>query len=231
MHIRAELNTLRDAITGRNSAKVAFIVSELIEIIRNANTSYFFAVCLYYDIINTFIREIYEMDASAVRIIKKYQMIFLKNFDHPIENLVAIIISFSQEVMGVIAENGGSASSASHESILKYIEANYREKNFCVQTVADHFGISFSNLSHQFKSNTGKNISAFISELKLAYAKELLVTTRLRVSKIAADLGYFQSSSFIRKFRQIEGITPKEYRYRLTGSSGESSAKHSSPED
>jgi AraC-like DNA-binding protein len=44
------------------------------------------------------------------------------------------------------------------------------------------------------------------------YAKELLSTTSLSVSEIAAKLGYFQTSSFIRKFKQSENMTPGEYR-------------------
>jgi AraC-like DNA-binding protein len=102
----------------------------------------------------------------------------------------------------------------SHDSILKYIEENYQKKDFCVQSIADHFGLSFSNLSHQFKNYTGKNISSFISALKLNYAKKLLSTTSLPVSEIALRLGYSQASGFIRKFRQTEGISPGEYRNR-----------------
>jgi len=112
--------------------------------------------------------------------------------------------------------NDGSGFAVKQENILKYIEAHYREKDFCVQTVADHFSLSFSNLSHQFKSNTGKNISSFISDLKLGYAKELLVTTNFSVSKIAVTLGYFQVSSFIRRFRQSVGMTPRMFRNRAS---------------
>lgn len=86
-----------------------------------------------------------------------------------------------------------------------------------VQSIADHFGLSFSNLSHQFKNCTGTNISSFISTLKLTYAKKLLSSTTLSVTEIAIRLGYSQASGFIRKFRQAEGISPGEYRNRKAG--------------
>jgi AraC-like DNA-binding protein len=44
------------------------------------------------------------------------------------------------------------------------------------------------------------------------YAKELLSTSNFTVNEIAIKLGYFQTSSFIKKFRSIEGTTPGEYR-------------------
>jgi AraC-like DNA-binding protein len=78
--------------------------------------------------------------------------------------------------------------------------------------VADHFGLSISNLSHQFKSSTGENIAARISALRMGYAKELLTLTDLPISEIAGQLGYFQASSFIKKFKGMEGLTPGGYR-------------------
>jgi AraC-like DNA-binding protein len=215
LYLRAELNTLEDAIAAGNPLKVNFIISELIDTINYKNTSYFFAVCLCYDIINTFIREIYKTNnAAATEIIKKHQKMFLENFDHPVENLIAIVLSLARETLRVIERDAASPVPVSRNTVLKYIEDNYRNRDFCVQTVSDHFGVSFSNLSHQFKSYTGENISSYISALKMNYAKELLSTTTTTVSEIAARLGYFQTSSFIKKFRGIEGMTPGKYRYK-----------------
>jgi AraC-like DNA-binding protein len=213
LYLRSELNTLEEAIGSKNPRRTEFIVSELIDTIKNKNTSYFFAVCLCYDIINTFIREIYKIkNTVAAEIIKKHHMLFLENFDHPVENLIIIVDSLSRETMRVICRESPSPVTASRDNILKYIEENYRDSNFCVQSISDHFGLSFSNLSHQFKSYTGKNISSYISALKLGYAKELLSTSGIPVSEIAARLGYFQTSSFIKKFRTVCGMTPGGYR-------------------
>jgi AraC-like DNA-binding protein len=210
-YLRVELNTLEDAIGAKKATKVDFIVSELIDTVRNERTSYFFAVCLCYDIINIFIREIYKTkNAVAVDIIKKYQRLFLENSDHPVENLISIVVSLSREAMRIIAQDTGIK--ANRNNILQYIEEHYRDSDFCVQTAADHFGLSVSNLSHQFKSSTGENIAAYISALKVGYAKELLSLTGMPVNEIAGQLGYCQASSFIKKFKSMEGLTPGEYR-------------------
>jgi AraC-like DNA-binding protein len=106
---------------------------------------------------------------------------------------------------------------ANRNTILKYIEDHYQESEFCVQSVADHFGMSISNLSHQFKSYTGENIASRISVLRMHYAKELLTFTNRPVGEIAGQLGYFQPSSFIKKFKTTEGVTPGEYRISHLG--------------
>jgi AraC-like DNA-binding protein len=212
-YLRSELNTLEDAVAQKSSTRTAFIISELVDTIKHENTSYFYAVCLCYDIINIFIREIYRMKNSAAgEIIRKHQMLFLENFDHPVENLIAIVVSLSREAMRILDREQAPSRAASRGNILKFIEGHYRESNFCVQTILDHFGLSFSNLSHLFKSYMGENISSYIGGLKLNYAKELLSTSGMTVGAIAAKLGYFQTSSFIRKFRIAEGMTPGEYR-------------------
>ena len=46
----------------------------------------------------------------------------------------------------------------------------------------------------------------------MQFAKKLLRTTDLSISDVAIRLGYNQTSSFIRKFKQCENRTPNEYR-------------------
>jgi AraC-like DNA-binding protein len=225
LYLRAELSTLEEAIKAKNATRVGFIVSELTGIIKNENTSYFYAVCLCYNIINTFIQEIYKIkNTEAAEIIKKHQALFLENYDHLVENLIIIVTSLARETMRVIGVTEQKASVANKENILAYIQENYRNPVFRIQSILDRFGCSFSNLSHQFKAATGENISSYISALKMSYAKELLSTDSLTINEIAAQLGYFQASSFIRKFRTIEGLTPGEYRAEKLSGAGMTSS-------
>lgn len=78
--------------------------------------------------------------------------------------------------------------------------------------VADYFGISISNLSHQFKAQMNCTISEYITEKKFSNVCKLLVETEYSVQEIAKKAGYSQANSFIRKFRQKFGMTPLEYR-------------------
>ena len=43
-------------------------------------------------------------------------------------------------------------------------------------------------------------------------AKELLMTTELSLKQIAATVGYSNVSSFIRRFKQLYGVTPGSYK-------------------
>ena len=78
--------------------------------------------------------------------------------------------------------------------------------------MAEYFDMSASNLRHYFQKQTGQNISDYVNQLRINKAKELLKTSDYYVKEIVSKVGYCDDSSFIRKFKQVVGITPGKYR-------------------
>lgn len=66
--------------------------------------------------------------------------------------------------------------------------------------------------SSWFKKKTGKSLKTYVSELRVQEAKNLLVSTSWSMSKISEEIGFENSSSFTRWFRNIEGIAPQRFR-------------------
>ena len=129
-----------------------------------------------------------------------------------LENVISLTEEMAVEIIEGINGAGREKTDQILESILLYIHENYAAPDFCASAVAEQFGMSMSNLSHYFKKHSGETISAYVSELKFGKAKELLRTTQLPVTEIAELCGNMQISSFLRKFKQMEGMTPTEYR-------------------
>ena len=50
--------------------------------------------------------------------------------------------------------------------------------------------------------------------LRMKRAKELLHSTDMTVKEISMSVGYYNDSSFIRQFKQHEGVTPNEFRFK-----------------
>ncbi len=98
------------------------------------------------------------------------------------------------------------------EEIKSTIDEQYLEMNFSIKQLADNYNTSISNLSHYFKSKENKNISDYISELKHNKVKQMLEQTEYTISYISEYVGYTHTSNFIKKFKSIEGVTPKQYR-------------------
>ncbi len=77
---------------------------------------------------------------------------------------------------------------------------------------ADFAHMSYSHFSRSFKSVMGKNFTKFLSELRLNYAKQLLLTTTKSITEISMETGFSSSSHFISTFCRANGVTPLAYR-------------------
>jgi AraC-like DNA-binding protein len=79
-------------------------------------------------------------------------------------------------------------------------------------SVAEKFGMSATNLTHHFKTKLGKTVMSYLDEIRIAQAKKLLSETDLPLSDQVHQVGYFDVSNFIKKFKKHTGTTPGRYR-------------------
>ena len=96
------------------------------------------------------------------------------------------------------------------ESILSFIEANYRTVS--LRGLAKEFFFSEQYLSKYIKENSGKTFNTIIREIRLDKARLLLETTDLTISKISDASGYACAEHFMRQFKKQFGASPTEYR-------------------
>lgn len=89
---------------------------------------------------------------------------------------------------------------------------------------AEQLELSASKLSKAFKHIHGTNFIDFVIRLKIEKCKELLVTSDMKINDIA-ELLHYQPSHLIRIFKKSEGMTPRQYREKITlGNPADSSA-------
>lgn len=95
--------------------------------------------------------------------------------------------------------------------VVKYIEKHYNEP-ISLKSLADDLSISVSYLSSLLKKELGVNFNTYITNLRMAKAKELLEKTEYNIKEIAFKVGYENEQSFIRNFKKTFTQTPSEYR-------------------
>lgn len=98
------------------------------------------------------------------------------------------------------------------ERAVRCAQEHFTEEDLSVNQLARAACMSASALAQQFKREMGVSPSQYIVDLRINKAKELLVSTRQPVSAIAQQIGYADTSAFIRKFRQQTGVTPGKFR-------------------
>lgn len=96
--------------------------------------------------------------------------------------------------------------------IYECIDSCYDDCSFSIQDAAERLGISSSYLSQYFKQQTGETLTGYVADLRIRKACSLLETTTMPLQMVSESVGYYNLNSFIRRFKQITGVTPGEYR-------------------
>ena len=97
------------------------------------------------------------------------------------------------------------------DEILLYIQEHCCE-DISVTSLANHFGLSANYLSTLLKNRLGIKFTDHITLLRLARAKELLLTTNDSIREITKQVGYYSQSYFNKIFQENENCTPVEFR-------------------
>ena len=63
-----------------------------------------------------------------------------------------------------------------------------------------------------FKEYTGFTITEYVNTLRIKKATQILETSNLSISDVAAELGFESASYFKRIFKKIMNVTPLKYR-------------------
>ncbi len=107
-------------------------------------------------------------------------------------------------------DQGAYSSSAISQAFL-YIKRHYAEE-LSLSDVAKYVHLTPAYFSSLFKKQTGENFNRYLIRVRIEQAKELLMTTDMKISDIAHAVGYPNASYFIRVFKKQEGTSPMEFK-------------------
>ena len=116
-------------------------------------------------------------------------------------------------IAGMIARTRCTRSNAIIEKAKQYIEDKYKE-SISVEDVAGKIFISPSYFMHIFKEETGVTVGTYLTNIRIRKAKELLLTTDKNVTCIAYEVGFHDSNYFSKVFKDVEGVSPSDYKKR-----------------
>ncbi len=97
------------------------------------------------------------------------------------------------------------------KNILSYLEKNFY-KNISRESLAEHFAISVSHLSHLLSEKTGRTFVEILNQYRSDRAAQLLVMTDLSLIEIALECGFQDQSYFGKVFRRHYGLSPARFR-------------------
>ena len=203
---------LKFSILQGNKKMAKDYLDNIIGEIEKKSYSPFTVKYLCYDLINMVIKTINELHAPHSN--KKLDDIMQFNtLDDLHRNLEDIIL----ELCDYVSNQKKTESVQVLDKLVAHIHNNYMNPNYCLEILCEEFNLSISYLSVIIKDYTNQTFTDYLRNLRIKQVKNLLVTSNKKIKEIIHEAGYLDASNFTRTFRQIEGITPGEYRklYKL----------------
>ena len=96
-------------------------------------------------------------------------------------------------------------------AVLGYLAGHFAEP-FSIAELAEKYSLSPSYFSALFRKHTNQSPAEYVRKLRLAYARRLLLGSRLSIAEVGTLCGFPNTNYFVRLFRQRHGCTPGDYR-------------------
>lgn len=124
---------------------------------------------------------------------------------------VLLIVEMSQvEYQSLIDKDPFISNQQLAKELVAYIDL--RLEQVTLDELADKFHFHPNYLSSLLKEKTGKTFTEWVLIQRIERCKNYLIQTDLTVQAIIERLGYKDKAFFYRRFKQVEGMTPRQYR-------------------
>ncbi|MBW5448219.1 response regulator [Cohnella sp. CFH 77786] len=156
----------------------------------------------------------YAYGEESIEILKLYKMVGnIYNFNHYhdyVHGVESLLFQLNEYVKTMKAAH---VDNKEMKRALAFIQENYH-KDLNMATVSNHVSLNYTYFSESFKQYTGESFVNYLKKIRIENAKRLLETTDQKVYEIGEKVGFENTKNFNRVFKEMEGVTPLEYRER-----------------
>lgn len=212
-----EMQEIRAAVINNRKDQLRLSLKAVSKKVLESKTQLFSRI-LAYETINTIFKAVQHNNYGFVGVENYCSSILEFNVASNANRMWEIVLIIAEDIAEkYMDENTDSSKKTTMEQILEYIEENFCNQDFSIQKAADTFELSINNLSQQFKRHTGQTPLEYVNSLKINKAKKMLSESDIPLREVVTSIGYYDESGFIRKFKNVVGMTPGEYRNRYRG--------------
>lgn len=130
---------------------------------------------------------------------------------HLIGHLYLFLDYLTRSAASMKLNQGGRLRDFYVKEALTFIEQNFQNA-ISVEDIAAFCGLNRSYFGKIFRDTVGKSPQEFLMNYRMVKAAELLKLTQLSVGDIGNAVGYPNQLHFSRAFKNIYGISPREWR-------------------
>lgn len=204
------LDGFRKALYAGDAHALNDRINELFQILRDKKFSLFAFRIIYNDIISMLLNKYFSYEGASKDTIQYYDIFELSRCRR-VADLLDILRDLCNDILHKEEQNAPQEQSVIGK-VINYIRDHYAEPEISMGFIAGIFGMSAANLSLKYKEQTGMYPSEYLILLRMEKAKELLTKTKMPIQYVGTEVGYYDASSFIRRFKKHMGVTPAQYR-------------------
>jgi AraC-like DNA-binding protein/ABC-type Fe3+-hydroxamate transport system substrate-binding protein len=127
-----------------------------------------------------------------------------------LQGMIAFVLESCMSSDKAVGNGGGKDSRRAVERSIAYLRESYT-KDIGITEMAGEAGVGRSQYTRLFRELTGKSPVAFMIDLRIERAKELLATSGGKLREVAKLSGFHDEYYFNRRFKQSVGLSPKQY--------------------
>ena len=188
------------------SAQAAF-EKALSHIRDQAKGSYLFMQMGLFELLNTILKMLRQqgIDIDINQYIKSENFSSLQEFQSPVTDLL-------KDSCEEIALRHKSRDTVQKRKLLLFIRENYMNPEFSHDFLSEKLDMSKYQINAILKEDTGYSMSQYTAMLRHEEVKRRLIETSDPIKDIVTGVGYIDTANFQRKFKQVEGVTPGQFR-------------------
>jgi AraC-like DNA-binding protein len=98
------------------------------------------------------------------------------------------------------------------DKLVAHLSSHYDQPDLSLKSIQEAIGLSETKVSMLLKNAFQLTFKQYLNKLRITEAKRLLKDVNVPVSDIAYKVGYGHISHFNRVFKELEGMSPNDYR-------------------
>jgi two-component system response regulator YesN len=211
-----QLEELKKGLKRANTKQVERAIEKLLNYIMQNNTPLFMARGLCFDLIHAVSQTFKELGNHSFVSTNEYPDVFTLEKFETVEDFTSLIKIICNDISSDSDKEEPSDEIELVNRMISYIQEHYMESQFSLKEMSQYFDMAQPNSSQYFKDRTGQTILDFTTKLRMDKAMLLLKSDKIPLKNVAEEVGYYNVSSFIRRFKQVTGMTPGEFRNNHT---------------
>lgn len=199
------------ALSGGSTEALEDALDGILSCLSREDTDLFQAKCICQDMIRIIMKILPDMQTDDVENAVLPNIFLVSQFE-TVQDIISTIKPLGYLICKRINSSYDDNNQILIENIKSFIQEKGCDPGFSQEMLAADFHMAVSNLSAFYKEHTGENINSTVTRLRMERACLLLSTTTLSVNQIALNVGYDNTSSFIRRFKQLYHMPPGAWR-------------------